>query len=140
MQLQDDGEWRPVAYASRAMSPTEQRYAQIEKEALGITWASERFADFIIGLEFHIETDHKPLVPLLSSKNLVPLTMRIDVLEKLHDAHQGITKCRERAKASVWWPGLSHQLEEVVKQCPTVIKEQVNPAECLIICVTKFSR
>ena len=35
MQLLDDGEWRPVAYASRAMSPTEQRYAQIEKEALG---------------------------------------------------------------------------------------------------------
>ena len=29
MQLQDDGEWRPVAYASRAMSPTEQCYAQI---------------------------------------------------------------------------------------------------------------
>ena len=68
---------------------------------------------------------------------VVPLTMRIDVLEKLHEAHQDITKCREGAKASVWWPGLSHQLEEVVKQCPTFIKEQVNPAECLIICVTK---
>ena len=63
---------------------------------------------------------------------VVPLTMRIDVLEKLHDAHQGITKCRERAKASVWWPGLSHQLEEVVKQCPTCIKERVNPAEPVI--------
>ena len=60
MQLQDDGEWRPVAYASRAMSTTEQRYAQREKEALGITWASERFADYLIGLKFHIETDHKP--------------------------------------------------------------------------------
>ena len=45
----------------------------------------------------------------------VALTMRIDVLEKLHDAHQSSTKCCERAKASVWWPGLSHQLEEVVK-------------------------
>ena len=63
---------------------------------------------------------------------VVPLTMRIDVLENLHDAQQGITKCRERAKASVWWPGLSHQLEEVVKQCPTFIKEQVNPAEPVI--------
>ena len=63
---------------------------------------------------------------------VVPLPMRIDVLEKLHDAHQGITKCRERAKASVWWPGLSHQLEEVVKQCPICIKERVNPAEPVI--------
>ena len=56
-QKQDDDQWRPVAYASRAMTPTEQRYAQIEKEALGITWASERFADYLIGLQFHIETD-----------------------------------------------------------------------------------
>ena len=56
MQLQDDGEWRPVAYASRAMSPTEQPYVQIEKEALGITWASESFADYLTGLEFHIES------------------------------------------------------------------------------------
>ena len=70
LQKQEDTQWRPVAYASRSMSPTEQRYAQIEKEALGITWASERFADYLIGLKFHIHTDHKPLVPLLSSKYL----------------------------------------------------------------------
>ena len=59
------------------MTPTEQRYAQIEKEALGITWASERFADYLIGLQFHIETDHKPLVPLLSTKNLDDLPARV---------------------------------------------------------------
>ena len=76
-QKQDDNEWRPVAYASRAMTPTEQRYAQIEKEALGITWASERFVDYLIGLQFHIETDHKPLVPLLSTKNLEDLPARV---------------------------------------------------------------
>ena len=77
MQKQDNDQWRPVAYASRAMSPREQRYAQIEKEALGITWASERFADYLIGLKFHIETDHKPLVSLLGSKSLDDLPARI---------------------------------------------------------------
>ena len=59
------------------MSQTEQRYAQIEKEALGITWASECFTDYLIGLEFHIETDHKPLVPLLSTRNLEDLPARV---------------------------------------------------------------
>ncbi len=34
MQKQPDGNLRPVAYISRSMSSTEQRYAQIEKEAI----------------------------------------------------------------------------------------------------------
>ena len=59
------------------MTTTEQRYAQIEKEALGVTWACERFQDYLVGMRFHIETDHKPLVPLLSSKNLDELPIRI---------------------------------------------------------------
>ena len=63
---------------------------------------------------------------------VVALTMRLHVLERLHDAHEGIKKCRGRAKASLWWPGLNHQLEEVVKQCPTCINERVNPAEPMI--------
>jgi len=50
IQKQDNDKWHPVAYASRAMSSTEQRYAQIEKETLGITWARERFADYLIGI------------------------------------------------------------------------------------------
>ena len=67
VQEQNNGERRPVAYASRSMTPTEQRYAQIEKEALAITWACDRFADYLVGLRFHVETDHKPLVPLLGA-------------------------------------------------------------------------
>ena len=61
MQQHPDNQWRPVAYASRAMTPTEQRYAQVEKEALAITWGSERFLQYLLGLPFEIETDHKPL-------------------------------------------------------------------------------
>ena len=52
------------------------------KETLGITWASERFADYLIGLKFHIETDHKPLVPLLSTKNLDKLPARVKCSRK----------------------------------------------------------
>ena len=76
-QIQPSGEVKPVAYASRSMSPTEQRYAQIEKEALALTWACERFSEYIIGMDFHIETAHKPLVPFLGNKNLEELPPRI---------------------------------------------------------------
>ena len=62
--------WKPIAFASRAMSETEKRYAQIEKEALATTWACEKFSEYIVGRKILIETDHKPLVPLLSMKTL----------------------------------------------------------------------
>ena len=261
LQEQDDGEMRPVAYASKSMTPTEQRYAQIEKEALAMTWACDRFADYLMGLQFHVETDHKPLVPLMSAKRLdelplrvqrfrmrmlryhftishvpgknlimadalsrapeperpgqecpeseveayvdavfssipaterrmeeirqhqeedpvirqlktycqdrwpvrgaiptvlkpyhcvaaeltvekglltrgsrvvIPASLRVDMLDRIHAAHQGITKCRERAKHSVWWPGLSRQLEEAVKSCPECVKHSSLRPEPLI--------
>ena len=61
------------------MTSTEQRYAQIEKEALATTWACEKFADFVLCIrkEFLIETDHKPLVLLLGSKCLQDMPPRI---------------------------------------------------------------
>ncbi|UYV84520.1 K02A2.6-like, partial [Cordylochernes scorpioides] len=73
-QLDNKGNWKPVAYAFRTMSPTEKHYAQIEKEALALTWACERFQEFLIGRTFQIETDHKPLVPIFSTKELDVLT------------------------------------------------------------------
>ena len=47
------------------MTCTESRYAQIEKEALAVTWACEKFATYIQGKTITLETDHEPLVPLL---------------------------------------------------------------------------
>ena len=256
LQRQPSSELRPVAYISRS---TEQRYAQIEKEALALTWACERFSDYLIGISFLIQTDHKPLVPLLSTKLLdelpirvqrfrmrllrydftishipgqdlvtadalsrapvsnstasdqlleeevdayiqavidslpasegrlaeireaqqqdelcqevikyclegwpakhklvglvkkfhpmagelavdggllmrgnrlvIPSALQAEVLTQLHIGHQGIQKCRERAKQSVWWPGLSSKIEELVRSCPECIKFQSQRAE-----------
>lgn len=255
LQRQPSGELQPVAYISRAMTLTETRYAQLEKEALAFTWACERLSDYLVGLQFHIQTDHKPLVPLFSSKHLeelpvrvqrfrmrmmrfmytishvpgkdltiadalsrapvsapltdpdkslqqdadvyvkfvvkhlpateqrlheirecqaadkvcqqiiefcragwpersalpdevkpyfsvsaelsvecglllrgsrivIPPPLRKELLEKLHGGHQGITKCRGLARQSIWWPGLSKQLEELIRNCKECLKAQ----------------
>ena len=42
----------------------------IEKEALSVTWVYERLSEHILGLHITIETDHKPLVPLLNTIEL----------------------------------------------------------------------
>uniref|UniRef100_A0A1A8CXN4 Gypsy retrotransposon integrase-like protein 1 n=1 Tax=Nothobranchius kadleci TaxID=1051664 RepID=A0A1A8CXN4_NOTKA len=263
--FQQEGEqWRPVAYASRSLTETEQRYAQVEKEALGLTWGCERFKDFLIGRHFSLETDHKPLVSLLGQQALtelppriqrfrlrlmrysytishipgkeiltadalsrapvdhdpdskataelledtniyveeivkcmpatpsyitqlreqlktdsicsdvmafcqsswpeyshltgpikaywphrdtltvhdnlllkgtrlvIPTAMRHSVLIALHEGHQGMSRCRERARETVWWPGLSGQINDLVKNCTICIKERTNPVEPLM--------
>ena len=77
VQKQPSGDLRPVAYASRSMTETECRYAQIEKEALAVTWALEHWADFQIGMKFKVQTDHKPFIPLFSNKLIDELPVRI---------------------------------------------------------------
>ena len=76
-QQQPDGTWRPIVFISRGLSDTEKHYAQIEKEALAATWACERLSSYLLGLKFRLETDHKPLVPLLSTKALDELPPRV---------------------------------------------------------------
>ena len=55
-----------MAYASRKMTEAKTRYGQIEKEALAITLACEKFDFYLVGRAFEVETDHKLLVPLLA--------------------------------------------------------------------------
>lgn len=72
--------WKPVAYASRAMTRSECKYTQIEKECLGVAYGLERFHSYIYGLSsFTVETDHRPLVSIIR-KNLNEMSPRIQRL------------------------------------------------------------
>ena len=46
---------------------------------------------------------------LKATRILIPSSLRLEVLDKIHQGYQGIVKCRARAKESVWWPGLSRK-------------------------------
>ncbi|GBN50696.1 Retrovirus-related Pol polyprotein from transposon 17.6 [Araneus ventricosus] len=74
---QANGRRSVIAYASRTLTPTESRYAQIEKEVLAVVWGCEKFRDYLTGMHFKIETDHKPLIPIFSKKNLDDLSPRL---------------------------------------------------------------
>ena len=262
LQVQDDGQRQPICFASRSLNETEQRYAVIEKEALATTWSCERFAQYVTGLQFTIETDHKPLTTLMNSKELakmpariqrfrlrlmrfnphvvyvqgknqvtadalsrapigqpklpddqfandveffavhsvnvlpatphvlkdisnaqksdeectlireycnnrwptyfnqnpvlrpywdakahlsvvddlllyddrlvIPRSKRLEILDKIHTGHLGITKCRTRASQSVWWPGVHDSIQEMVSRCNTCAKFRPHQREPLL--------
>jgi len=61
--------WRVIAYATRSLSDVERRYSQTEKEALAIVWAVERFNLYLFGMQFELESDHKPLECICGRKS-----------------------------------------------------------------------
>ncbi len=75
----------PVAYASRAVTDTETRYASIEKEMLAVVFAMERFHQYT-----SVVSDHKPL-EMIMKKTLVKAPKRLQGMLQKYDF--AITYC-----------------------------------------------
>ena len=75
-QKQADGWYHPIAYASRVMNETEQRYHSNKQEFLALKWAiTEQFHEYLSPYgknrnEFVVHTDNNPLTYIFSSANL----------------------------------------------------------------------
>ena len=57
---------KPVAMASKALDDTQSNYAVIEKELLAICFGCVKFHEYIFGKSVIIQTDHKPLVSIMT--------------------------------------------------------------------------
>ena len=76
-QIDEKGNRRMIAAASRSLTETEKNYAVIEKEALGVVWGLEKFNYYVNGANITIETDHKPLITLFGKKEVEKIPIRI---------------------------------------------------------------
>ena len=52
--------------------------------------------------------------------------LRPDILRRIHESHVGMEKCKSRARAAVFWPGMSADIKRLVAKCPTCLKHQRN--------------
>uniref|UniRef100_A0A183C855 RNA-directed DNA polymerase n=1 Tax=Globodera pallida TaxID=36090 RepID=A0A183C855_GLOPA len=67
-----NGMVKAVSHFSRSLTPAEQNYGQIEKEALALVEAVKRFHKMIFGRKFTLLTDHQPLKKIFGNKDGVP--------------------------------------------------------------------
>ena len=60
----------PIAVASRTTNKAEERYPQIDLEAMGIDFALRRFRNYLVGSpnQINVITDHKPLRNIFNGK------------------------------------------------------------------------
>ena len=70
--------WRPVDHTSRAWTPAESRYSQMERESNGILTGMCMNRMYTMGTHVEVVTDHEPLIPIYSIEGSKERPLRVD--------------------------------------------------------------
>ena len=68
-QMQEDNRLHPVAYASRALSPSERNYGITDLETLAVVWAISHWRHYLYGQDVTVHTDHSAVCSILQNPN-----------------------------------------------------------------------
>ena len=71
---------------------------------------------------------------------LIPAKMHKAVLEQLHDSHQGLVRTKERAQLIVYWPNISHDIDNVISSCKMCLDRLPSHPKELIIMKPQLTR
>ena len=58
---------------------------------------------------------------LKGTRIVIRKKMKLNILERLHSGHLGQEKCKRRARATVFWPGMNKDIEKMVNLCSDCI-------------------
>ena len=97
-------------------------------------WPQKSPTDPLLGLYWKVRDSLSPSIMIFSciTSALLFLTLCRRRHYRVHKGHQGIVWCTMRTKMSVWWPGISTQVEEFVQKCPICARNREPRREQLI--------
>ena len=98
-----------IAYASKSLTDTEKRYANIERKMLACVLGAERFHTYVYGKPFTIESDHRPL-ETISAKHLTSAPARLQRMLLRLQRYSYTIKCR---------PGKEMNLADSLSRLPS---------------------
>lgn len=70
---------------------------------------------------------HKGLI-LFHDRIVIPLSLQTDILQRLHEGHQGQERCKMLARQTVYWRGINSDIEETVNSCSKCLSCRKLPA------------
>ena len=112
---------QPIAFASRALTDVETRYAQIEKEMLAIVFSLQKFHQYTFGRHTTIHSDHKPLEAILKKalnkapRRLQGMILRVQQydIEVIYCKGKEMHIADKLSRASLPYDGSQTELEQV---------------------------
>ena len=64
---------------------------------------------------------------------VIPYVLRNEMIERIHDGHMGIDKCRKRTNQPIWWPGMGKKIDNRLTKCRHCLtKKPTQPSEPLM--------
>ena len=69
---------------------------------------------------------------LFQNRVVIPKQQQQEILQKIHNGHQGIQHCHLRAQLSVWWLHIRHAIDNFIQHCPECQQTSIPPCETLM--------
>ena len=132
-------EEQPITFVSKSITYTETHSISIEMDLLAVLYACMRFHTHLYGRSFTVGSDCKPQ-KMITMRNLIPaptmlqwmllhlhyiiilLSLWDSYLRDIHQDHQGISRCQQMARDTIYLPGIDGEINDYVKRCEICIK------------------
>lgn len=79
---------------------------------------------YFFKLRDNITIDQKLI--FMNDRLIVPKSLRLKFLNKLHEGHLGTTKIKQLSRSLYYWPSIDSQIEALVKKCNVCQMYQIN--------------